>query len=210
MYTKCIECNRLGKTCSGPDFYLLSAGELIAWCKRRKEFLHLSNAKIAEAANMSRGTIDNLFAGTHADYRYESIRPILKVLIGKTDAGEMCSTADNSEIEKLKSIIANLETENANVKAKSEHIRTENEYLKTALEREKRQAEQNINYLREQMKSLQGLVKTRKRIIYFLFSALMVILCAIIGVLIWDKMHPNIGYFRGFNFFNHNNIGGIM
>ena len=50
MFEKCVDCEKLGKTCSGPDIYLFSAEELISWCKRRKEYLHLSNAKIAEAA----------------------------------------------------------------------------------------------------------------------------------------------------------------
>lgn len=213
MYTKCVDCGRIGKTCTGPDFYLLSAEELIAWCKRRKEFLHLSNAKIAESACMSRGTVDNLFAGTHADYRYESIRPILKVLIGKTDIEEMCATVDNAEIERLqaeiaiagaeserlKAVIANAENENAKLKAESERLRAENEYMKSALQHEREQNEHSVEYMREQMKAMQVLVKTRKHIIYFLFFALVIVLCAIIGVLIWDKLNPDIGYFRGFN-----------
>ena len=211
MYTKCIDCNRLGKTCSGPDFYLLSAEELIAWCKRRKEHLRLSNAKIAEIALMSRGTVDNLFAGTHTDYRYESIRPVLKVLIGRTVTEEMCNTSpDNCEAEKLKSALASAEAENAKMKSELDHIRTENEYLKTALSHEQKQSEQNTNYLREQLKDAHALDKARKRVIFFLLAALIGVLCAIIAVLIWDKMHPNIGFFRGFNMFGNTPTGGNL
>lgn len=211
MYTKCIDCGRLGKTCTGPDFYLLSAEELIAWCKRRKEFLHLSNAKIAEYACMSRGTVDNLFAGTHTDYRYESIRPVLKVLIGRTAAEEMCATLDSTETAALKAEIANAETECAlmrtaiadaerekeKLKAEADHLRTENEYLKAALRHEQEQSEHNINYMHEQMKAMQSVFDGRKRTIYFLCAALLVVLCAIICVLIYDKLHPGIGYLNG-------------
>ena len=204
MYTKCIDCGRLGKTCSGPDFYLLSAEELITWCKRRKEFLHLSNAKIAEIAAMPRGTVDNLFAGTHIDYRYESIRPVLKVLIGRTVTEEMCNTAaDNSELANLKSALASAEAENVKMKSELDRIRTENEYLKTALNHEQRQSKQNANYLHEQIKDLQTLDKARKRVIFFLLAALIGVLCAIIVVLIWDKMHPHVGWFRSFNIFGN-------
>lgn len=212
MYTKCIDCGRLGKTCSGPDFYLLSAEELIAWCKRRKEFLHLSNAKIAEIAAMPRGTVDNLFAGTHTDYRYESIRPVLKVLIGRTVTEEMCNTAsaDNSEIANLKSALANAESENTKMKSELDRIRTENEYLKTTLNHEQKQAERNESYLHEQIKELQALERSRKRVIFLLLVALVGILCAIIAVLAWDKMNPHIGWFRGLNIFGSTNItGGI-
>ena len=178
---KCVDCEKLGKTCSGPDIYLLTAEELISWCKRRKEFLHLSNAKIADAANMARGTVDNLFANTHQDFRYETIRPVLQVLISKTDVQETCITPTDAETEKMKSEI--------------EHIRAENARLQTMIEHNERQAEQNAMYLREQMKSMQVLIRTRKHIIYFLFSVLMILLCAIIAVLIFDKTHPGIGYF---------------
>ena len=224
MYTKCIDCSRLGKTCTGPDFYLLSAEELIAWCKRRKEFLRLSNAKIAESACMSRGTVDNLFAGTHSDYRYESIRPILKVLIGKADIEEMCATLDSTETATLKAEIANAETECARMrtaiadaerekeklKSDIEYLRTENEYLKAALRHEQEQSEHSIDYMHEQMKSMQVLIKTRKHIIYFLFSVLMIVLCAIIGVLIYDKANPDMGWFRTLNFFRGYNINTII
>lgn len=195
MFEKCVDCAKMGKTCGGPDFYLLSAEELISWCKRRKEYLHLSNAKIAEAANMSRGTVDNLFANTHADFRYETIRPVLQVLISKTGVQDPCGAPEDEETAKIKSDY--------------ERMRAENEQLKRELEREREQHQQDKGYLREQLKSLQVLVRTRKHIIYFLFAALMVILCAIIGVLIWDKLHPNIGYFRGFNIFGNTNIRGI-
>lgn len=198
MYTKCIDCGRLGKTCTGPDFYLLSAEELIAWCKRRKEFLRLSNAKIAEYACMSRGTVDNLFAGTHADYRYESIRPVLKVLIGRTAAEEMCATLDSAETATLKAEIANAETECARMrtaiadaerekerlKSEADHLRAENDYLKAALRHEQEQSEHNINYMHEQMKAMQSIFDGRKRIIYLLCAALLVVLCAIIAVLL--------------------------
>ena len=212
MYTKCIDCSRLGKTCSGPDFYLLSAEELIAWCKRRKEHLHLSNAKIAEIAVMSRGTVDNLFAGTHTDYRYESIRPVLKVLIGRTAAEELCNTSlDNCEAEKLKSALANAEAENAKMKSEFDHIRTENEYLKTSLDHEQKQAERNENYLYEQIKELQALGQARKRVIFFLIVAIVGILCALIFVMVWDKMNPHVGWFRSFNIFGNSSTitGGI-
>lgn len=198
MYTKCIDCGRLGKTCTGPDFYLLSAEELIAWCKRRKEFLHLSNAKIAEYACMSRGTVDNLFAGTHTDYRYESIRPVLKVLIGRTAAEEMCATLDSTEAAALKAKIANTETECAQMKtaiadaerekeklkSEVEHLRAENEYLKTALRHEQEQSEHNIDYMHEQMKAMQTLFDGRKRTSNFILIALLVVLCIIIAVLL--------------------------
>lgn len=182
MFEKCVDCEKLGKTCSGPDIYLFSAEELISWCKRRKEYLHLSNAKIAEAANMARGTVDNLFANTHPDFRYETIRPILQVLISKTGVQETCIAPTSAETDRIK--------------AEIEHTRSENARLQAALERTERRADQEMIYMHEQLEDVQQLAEGRKRIIYILMSALVLLLCLIIAVLIYDKTHPGIGYFN--------------
>lgn len=84
MYHKCVACPKIGVSCAGPNFVAMSAAELLDWCKLRKAHLHLSNAKLAEISGMAKGTIDRLFSGEHFDFKYESIRPLLKALVGGT------------------------------------------------------------------------------------------------------------------------------
>lgn len=90
MYNKCINCVKIGASCKGPDFKEMSASELLEWCKIRKSHLRLSNAKLAELSNTPKGTIDRLFSGEHPDYKYETIRPVLRALVGGSPDGDAC------------------------------------------------------------------------------------------------------------------------
>ena len=82
MYEKCLSCPRLGVSCGGPRLPSMPADDLLEWCRQRKAQLGLSNAALAEKAGLPKGTVDRLFAWSHADFRYETIRIIVKALIG--------------------------------------------------------------------------------------------------------------------------------
>lgn len=82
MYEKCIRCEKIGAACRGPEFMEMTSQELMAWCKERKSFIGWSNARLAEEANMAKGTVDGLLAGKHPDFKFESVRPLVKALVG--------------------------------------------------------------------------------------------------------------------------------
>lgn len=180
MFERCVNCKRLGDTCGGPDFYLMPADELVAWCRKRKSHLHLSNAKIAEMANMARGTVDSFFASTHPDFRYETIRYILKVLIGSTCESEPCQI--------------NSENEQTRIKAENEHVHTENARLESAMLREHDQYNKNIAFMKEELNKVREVSKSRIRIVYMLAACLFVTMCAIIVALYIDANDFNIGF----------------
>ncbi len=101
MYKECIYCPKLGTSCPGPKFFEMTAHDLIAWIKERKAHLKMSNARIAELANMSKGTVDSLLTESRTDFRYETIRPILKVLVGGEWVGGPCPDPTSSERAQL-------------------------------------------------------------------------------------------------------------
>ena len=174
MFRRCVKCDRLGHTCGGPDFYLLTAEELTQRCKQRKDYLHLTNAHIAEAANMARGTVDNFFASTHSDFRYETIRPILKVLIGDECENEPCHLTSDSDQQKIQAALA------------------ENEHLRSTLDHE----QQHIDFIKAQLAQEHDRSVARKRLVYILAISLAVVLSAIIIALAMDELDPTYGYFR--------------
>lgn len=103
MYIECITCPQLGKSCDGPNFFSVSATELLSWCKRRKKHIQISNSDLAELSGTPKGTIDRLFSGSPdvVDFKHETMRPILKVLVGGQFCGNPCPsppTADNPGI----------------------------------------------------------------------------------------------------------------
>lgn len=60
----------------------LNSKELIDWCNARKKQMHLSNAKLANATGVPEGTIDRILTGKNLEFRYSTIQPIVKLLIG--------------------------------------------------------------------------------------------------------------------------------
>ena len=117
MYTECITCPKLGVYCDGPNFVAMSAIELLEWSKARKKHLGLSNAKLSELSNMPKGTIDRLFAGHHLDFKYETVRPMLKVLVGGQFNGDPCPNPEDHTAE--------LQLENEKLKDEYKHDRDE-------------------------------------------------------------------------------------
>ncbi len=100
MYLECVSCPKLGNTCDGPNFMGRSAAGVLEWCKARKKHLGWSNAKLAEESNMPKGTIDRLLSGEHLDFKYETIRPMVKALVGGSFDGNPCPAPPIIEKEK--------------------------------------------------------------------------------------------------------------
>lgn len=130
MYEKCVKCPKVGVTCEGPHFFTMPAEELLDWCKERKKFLKLSNEKLSELTYMQKGniltgvpkgTIDRLFSGEHLDFKYETMRPIIKVLAGGEFVEAPCPEEPNNFADEN---ICRLEEENARLK---EHLVDEQE-----------------------------------------------------------------------------------
>lgn len=182
---QCISCPKIGASCDGPPFYEMSAAELLAWCKERKAWLHLTNGKLAEISNVPKGTIDRLFAGEHADCRYETIRLIAKALVGGEWSKNPCPTphgGDNAqeqaqheaEIRWRDDMIAILQKDNAG--------------LQTLVANTNKRHTESQQFMR-------GQIKAKNRVILTLSILLAVCLGIIIAALIVDKLNPEMGFF---------------
>lgn len=121
MYEKCVKCPKVGISCEGPHFFTMSAAGLLEWCKERKKFLKISNEKLAELSGIPKGTIDRLFSGEHLDFKFETVRPIIKVLAGGEFVEAPCPEEPNNFADEN---ICRLEEENARLK---EHLVDEQE-----------------------------------------------------------------------------------
>ena len=121
MYEKCVKCPKVGISCEGPHFFTMSAAGLLEWCKERKKFLKISNEKLAELSGIPKGTIDRLFSGEHLDFKFETVRPIIKVLAGGEFVEAPCPEEPNNFADEN---ICRLEEENARLK---EHLADEQE-----------------------------------------------------------------------------------
>lgn len=189
MYFECISCPKLGISCDGPNFVAMSAHNLLEWCKMRKTKLGLSNAKLADMSGMPKGTIDRLFTGEHLDFKYETIRPMLKALVGGAWGENPCADPQGQTDERLEETVKRLEEEKKNLK----------EQVKTIME----EYHEEVAFLKEQVRNEQAAAKGRKKAIVILGTCLGITLTLIIVALIMDRLNPNIGFFWLGQMFSH-------
>lgn len=187
MYLECVSCPKIGVSCDGPNFVALSAQQLLDWCNQRKAFLRMSNAKLAELSGMPKGTIDRLLAGRHESggFHYETIRPLVKVLVGGEWSGDPCPDPPDTEkaemAEKLRHHDDDLKWRDDRI----QHLLSEISVL-----------EQQLTTKDEQLKERAGFLHRKDRAIGFLSLALAVVLVAALCVLVIDISDPTIGFFR--------------
>lgn len=206
MYSDCVQCPKLGVTCKGPQFSDMTPQEVLSWCKARKQFRRLTNAKLAEMSGTSQGTIDSLFANSHADFKFGTIRPIIQALIGGDWQGEHCADSSSTVVSELKEKIRQLEAERqykdktiADHEAQIASMQTlitntnarnakQTEELRTMLKAQNERHAESQNFLREQ-------IRGRNKAVAVLSFFLGVCLLVIIGALVIDRFNPDIGFF---------------
>lgn len=182
MYQECITCPKIGISCDGPNFIAMSATELLSWCKARKAHLHLSNATLADMSAMPKGTVDRLFAGEHMDFRYETVRPLVKALVGgKEWSGDPCPDPNSSEKAELLEKIRHLEEGIQWRDDKINHLLKNNAAMEMLIANTNTRATMDKNFLR--------------KIIVILGIALGICLVTIITALIIDRLDPTKGFF---------------
>lgn len=116
MYKDCLTCPKLGVSCDGANFLAMSAHELLGWCKLRKNKLGLSNLELAEKSGVPLGTLNRLFASDMIDCKYETVRPIVKALVGEWSDNPCPTPGDALQDEHLINELARLKAENEEIK----------------------------------------------------------------------------------------------
>lgn len=144
-----------------PQVMSLNPSDLINWCRNRKQFLGLSNRRLAEQSGVPVGTIDRIMAGKYTEFRYSSIQPIVAVLIGIREDTPKPENADAQQVQDYYDTIEGykLVVENKNhlideLKSACAQLGREIEYLKTENERK----HQAIVRQQEHAKWMEGII----------------------------------------------------
>lgn len=187
MYLECVACPKIGVSCDGPNFVALSASQLLEWCSQRKSYLRMSHAKLAELSGMPKGTIDRLFArqGEAPDFRYETIRPLVKALIGGEWSGDPCpDPADTEKVEMAERI----KHHDGDLKWRDDRIQH--------LLNEIGVLEQQLTAKDEQLRERAAYLRRKDKAIGILGAVLAVVLVAVLCILFIDISDPTIGFIR--------------
>lgn len=203
MSMNCIQCPKLGKICRGPDFFSMSPQEVLAWLKAYKKHMGITNAKLAEMCGMAQGTVDSLFANSHADFKYSTILPIIRALIGSLE-GDAC--ADHSGSAEAKERIRQLEADLLHKDDTIRHYEDQIASMKTLVTntnaRYTKQAEELRAMIKDQNERhaqsqdfLRDQIKNRNKAVKILAFAAGIGWLIIIVALVIDKLYPHLGFF---------------
>lgn len=189
MYEECTKCPKIGISCDGPNFIAMSTTDLIEWCNaRRKQLPGMTYDRIADETGLSKGTVSGFFGGTHADYRLETIRPILKLLVGGDWGDSPCADPTDSERAKYEARIRELEKDIAQRDEKILDLQQNNVAMQTLITNSNARATTDKDFLR-------GQIKSKNKVIFVLGLLLGICAFAILGALIVDRINPDVGFF---------------
>ena len=103
MYTECLSCTKLGNGCDGPNFWAMSPDMLIKWIGARMKSINMTNQQLADKSGVPKGTIDVIRAGKRDNFEFNTLQPMLQVLVGATWGSDPCpfplSAIDKLEAE---------------------------------------------------------------------------------------------------------------
>ena len=177
-YEKCLTCTDLGCACDGPNFLAMDTTEMGQWCNhKRKQISGLTYDKIAAETGISKSAVHGFLNGTHADYRIETIRPIVKLITGGKWDDNACGNLSNSEKAEYEKDIRHLHD-------KIQLLHTENSALQEHADHMSRIVNDRYEFL-----------KRKDKAITLLGVLLFASIAVIIGALVIDAMNPNIGFF---------------
>ena len=98
QFEKCLTCPAIKeKTCSGPKFMRAPTKDIVEWLIAYMRQNGITNAQVAAASCVPKGTIDGLKNRT--DVRHETMYPLLKAAIEMTGGvwdGEYCPMEYNA------------------------------------------------------------------------------------------------------------------
>ena len=112
-FEKCLTCPLIGeRRCSGPKFMRAPAKDIVEWVFAFSKLRGITNARLAEASGIPKGTIDGL--KKREDVRHETLYPVLKAAIelaGGVWDMESCPAESGTlqieqELEQTKNLLA--------------------------------------------------------------------------------------------------------
>lgn len=90
MYTECLSCVKLGNGCDGPNFWAMSPDMLVKWIVARMKAMNITNQYLSDKTGVPKGTIDALRAGKRDNFEFNTLQPILQVLVGASWGSDPC------------------------------------------------------------------------------------------------------------------------
>ena len=163
-YNRCLHCEYFGNGCDGPRTSSMSLERWCEWLRDVKDIQKLTNAQIAEAANVSVATVDRVMSGSLAkDIMRSTSTAIENATIG-SNGQYPCYLAFLDEMPEETRTVKKLQEELAQLRAnigrahdfQEKVINNVREDAEKRIEELKDKYEKEVAYLKKQVESLLG------------------------------------------------------
>ena len=207
-YNLCLECEDLGVCCDGPNFLAMTLERWCEWCRLRKENLGWTNAYIAEISGVSQVTVDRIMAGKCSkDIRRSTCADISSALVGSLGKYPCARPAPTEMVVDNPEHLQKIEEKEQEIVQLRTSLAWLREELKNTTEHMEQQAHDRETYLKELVAKQDERLAVREsqiaaerarllRVIKWLAISLGIVVGLVIAILIYDKMNPNVGWFR--------------
>lgn len=169
-----MHCNTCDNIRICPKFVSMTTPELLAYCKKRKKELNISAIKLSELSGIPIGTIESLFGKDKVDCKYETLRPILAVLLSMEPCQALQATGTTAEHTQE---IERLRKENNDLK---DRLLAVDPQHREDIANVKAEDQRIVDYLREEIKS-------KNKVITIMASIIAVLVIVIIAALVVNK-----------------------
>lgn len=195
-FNKCFECPYLRNGCSGPNLSVMTierAAEFLQICRQQ---LGYSYQKVADLSMLSIITVKRILTGQIKDPGFLTMQALSFVLVSDQKGKHPCAMhllgeETESAIAACKEAQAALAHKDAEFEMLRVNDREKIDFLKRQVEFKESQMLEKDRLLHERYEFM----KRKDRIIVLLGLSLALCLLVIIGVLIVDKLNPDIGFF---------------
>lgn len=181
-----------------PEFMNMTSDQLIDWCIVRYERLKtvhgLTHQALANEANMPKGTVDRILAGNYHDFKYSTIQPLIAAMLRQNDPiPDPVPAGKDSAVDDVQELLVGyriaLREKDEQIPQLLEHIVQMDGMHAKAIEDLRQDSQRKVDYLK-------GRILRKDRIIFFLSLALAAVLLLVLSILIYDKLNPDVGWFR--------------
>lgn len=196
-YDLCLECPFCFVTCDGPNEDAMTMVRRVERLNHLAKKRGLTRSDISEKSGLPLATVNSVMSGRTEDPRHSTMQALSKTINGgcwgqypchiaaMLMEGELIDTGVNLEMDALRNRLA-----------EAEDKLNQRSYVAESDQRAIVFLKEQIAFLDNQIKVKDRSIRRKEITIIVLFAIITVLVLCVIGVLIADKMMPNVGWLR--------------
>lgn len=205
-YDLCGECPFHSVTCDGPNEFAMTVERWVSWSSKLAKERGMTRAQIAEDSGIPLATVNSIMSGRTEDPRHSTMQAISRAINSGCWGQYPCHFAallindelpeDDSPVEDLAALRKELDEANRRVERWRARVSEYESQKKADVAEAKADSQRQIQFLRGQIDYRDRTLESKDKTIKTLAAILGAVLCSVLGVLLFDVLNPDIGFFR--------------